>query len=98
MLLILTAKTERLDDRPVTLDVLLNQVIQQPTTLANHFQKAPARMMVFFVSFEVVCQIGDPFCQKRYLHLRGTSVTFMTLILINDFLFTVCAKHDNSPF
>ena len=74
MLLFLTADTESLDDRSVTLNILLDQVIKQAATLTDHFQQSPAGVMVFFVGFEVICQIGDSLCCLR--SVPSTVVSF----------------------
>ena len=54
----------------VTFEILSLQVIQQPTTLAYHFEQALSRVVVLGMDFEVVCQVLDPFGENRDLNFR----------------------------
>jgi len=56
----LLANAERLDDGPVTIDVLRFQIVQQSSPLADQHQQAPARMVIFKRGLEVLGQVRDP--------------------------------------
>src|SRR5438105_5856825 len=58
------------DDRPVALDVLALQVIQQPATLADQLEQPPPRVVILGVRLQVVGEVIDPFAEDCDLDLR----------------------------
>ena len=81
------------DNRTVTVDILLNQIVQQITAAANHFQKSSAGMVVIFMGFQMFRQIVDSFCQNCDLDFRRTGVVFMGAVGIDNRLFFFFQQH-----
>src|SRR5215204_7338922 len=77
----LPTQTELGDDRPVALDVLLLQVLEQPAPLANHLEQAPPRMVVVLVLAQVVRKVSYTPREHSDLHLRRPGVAFVRPVL-----------------
>ena len=76
-------------DASVPFDVLLHQVVQQTPALADHFQQAPAGMMVLLVVLQVFGQIADPFGQDGDLDFRRSGILFIDPIGFDEFFLSV---------
>jgi hypothetical protein len=82
----LLAQTQLIDQIAVALDVGLFQIIEKAPALTDHKQKATARVVIFFMLFQVLVQVVDAHGQKRDLNLRGAGVAFVAAVLGDDFL------------
>jgi hypothetical protein len=80
-----------LDDVAVPIDVVPLQVIQKAPTLADHLEQTAAGMVVFLMKLKVLGEIPDLLAEDRYLHLRGTCVCRMQLVISDKtgFLFFI---------
>ena len=67
---------ELFDHLGVFVVVFALEVVEQPLALAYEFQKSKSRGVVFFVLFEVLGEIVDPFTQKCDLYRRTSGVVF----------------------
>src|SRR5437016_4188837 len=65
----LLAQSEAGDDRPVALDVVLLDVIEQAATAAYQHQEASTAVMVLLVGLQMLSEMLDAFGQQRDLHL-----------------------------
>lgn len=90
MFLVLSAKTESLDERTVTLDINVLEVTEQATALAYKQEQTATRVVVVLVLFEMFGQVFDALSLQRNLHLRGPGVTWMGCILFDDRLLDSC--------
>src|SRR5688572_26333314 len=81
----LLANAQRLTDRPVTVDVLALEVIEQAAALANQHQQPAPRVMVLRVHLEVLGEVGDALRKESDLHLRGPGVARDTGEFLNYF-------------
>ena len=86
----LFTQTQFLDDRAITHDVLLHQVVEKATTATDHFEKTTARVMILLMLLQVLGQIIDAAGQYRDLDFGRTRVTLVGGILLHDFGFFVC--------
>ena len=80
----LLTKAQFSDDGTVPLNVLLLEVVEQVSSVADHLQQAAAGMMVLFVDLHMLGQVVDPFSQKGDLHLGRTGIPFMLGILLDN--------------
>jgi hypothetical protein len=78
-------ETEVRNQRAVFLDVLPVEILQQPTTAANHFEEAETAVVIFLVGVEVATKIVDARGKDRDLNRCASDVTFVELVLLNDF-------------
>src|SRR5215217_576041 len=85
----LPAQTELGDERPVALDVLLLQVLEQPAPLANHLEQAPPRMVVVLVLAQVVRKMSYTTREHGDLHLRRPCVALVRPVLPYYLLFVL---------
>lgn len=69
MLPLLSPQAEPLDETPISLDILVSQVVEKPAALTHHHQKAPPAVMVFLMHLEVLRQVIDALREKSHLHL-----------------------------
>src|SRR5262249_16830028 len=70
----LFADSKFLDDVFVTFGIVLLQIVQQATPLADHHQQTPPGGMVFFMVLEVLRQLADPLAQDCNLYFRATGI------------------------
>jgi hypothetical protein len=89
----LTANTELFDHCSVTFNILALEVIEQTATLTDDLEQTTSGMVVFFVSPEMIRQIGDAFRKKCNLHLGRPGITLMGFEFLDDFLFAFCGQH-----
>src|ERR1700687_763418 len=76
------------EQRLVTRLVLSLDVIEKRTAGCDHFQKAPARMIVLDVGFEMPGEVIDAFRQDRDLNLGRAGVAGLVGISLDDLRFT----------
>jgi hypothetical protein len=94
----LLADTERLDDRSITVEVLLFEVVEEATALADQHEQAAARMMVLRVNLEVLGQVRDSLREQRDLHFGRARVTGFASEFLNDLGLTFCCeRHFSIP-
>jgi len=91
----LLAQAEATNQVTVALDVLVGQVLQQLSALADHLEQAGAGVVVLFMGLKVIGKVLDTGGQQCNLNLRGTGVTFAGLVLVNDLLF-LFSSHNHS--
>src|SRR4051812_3783241 len=82
----------------VTRLVLPLDVIKQGTARCDHFQKAPARMIVLHVGFEMPGEVVDAFRQDRNLDLGRAGVTGLVGIRLDDFRFAFGGNRHRQTF
>jgi hypothetical protein len=85
----LLADAKATDYFPITLDILLLQVVQKPATLADHLEQPATGMVVFLMGLEMLLQLLDALAQKSDLDLRGTGVLLMEPVVTDDPTFDV---------
>lgn len=80
----LLADAQLLDDGLVTLGVVLLQIVQQATSLANHHEKTAAGRMVLLVRAEMIGQLSNTFAQNCNLNFGAARVIRVGGVLRND--------------
>ena len=70
----LPTKAQFSDDGTVPLNVLLLEVVEQVSSVADHLQQAAAGMMVLLWTFTCSGQVVDSLGEQSDLDLRGTGV------------------------
>src|ERR1700694_2361871 len=80
------------EQRLVTRLVLSLDVIEKRTAGCDHFQKAPARMIVLDVGFEMPGEVIDAFRQDRDLNLGRAGIAGLVGIRLDDFRFAFCGN------
>src|SRR5882672_6940624 len=88
----LTANVVLFEQSLVARLVLPLDVIKQGTARCDHFQKAPARMIVLHVGFEMPGEVIDAFRKDRDLNLRRAGVAGLVGIRLDDFRFAFCGN------
>ena len=89
----LLTDTELLDDRTITIDVLLGQIAQQIATVTNHLEQTATAVMVVGMLLQMLSQLVDASGQNRDLNLRRTGIGVMQLVLCDDLIFNVLLDH-----
>ena len=96
---LLTTKSEWADQLTVTVNVVCTKVSQQVTTATDFLHQTTVSSVVFFVLFNVFVKVVDFPSKDSNLNLYWTSVTFVTCVLSNDFIFFLFWDcHVFSPF
>src|SRR5690242_3959384 len=83
----LLTDTEFLNYRLVALGVVLLEVVEQATPLADQHEKSAARAVVFLVRFKVLRQLADAFAEQRDLNFWATGIARVRAVLANEGLF-----------
>jgi hypothetical protein len=83
----LLADAEFGDDALVTFGIVLFQVVEQATTLADEHEQTATRAVVFLVRLEVLCELTDALAQQRDLYLGATGIGSVRRIRVNEGLF-----------
>ena len=83
----LLADAELRDDGFIPFRVVLLQIVQQATSLADQHEKSAARAVVFLVRFEMLRQLTDALAQQRDLNFRTSRIGGVRAIGVNDGLF-----------
>ena len=93
----LLTDTESRDDGTVSLDVDLDEIVEQRTALTDHLEEAAAGVMILLVDLEVLCQVVDALGQQRDLNLGRTCIALVSSILLHDSSFFFF-QHSFHPF
>lgn len=93
----LLSQTKALNDRTVTIDVLLLQIAEEFLSLANHHVQTSSGMVILGVCLQMLGELLDSGGQNRDLHLCGTGVAFVYSIILDDLLLLILQKHVCSP-
>jgi hypothetical protein len=88
--LLLFAQPKLLDQRPIPLNVLVLEVVQEAAPLAHQFDQSPAGVVVFGVGLEMIRQVTDPLAQDGHLYFGGTGIRFMLAKPIDNVTFLCC--------
>ena len=64
----LASQAEALEYTAIALYILTPQVVEQTTTTTHHFKQAPPREVIFFMGFEMLGEVDDPFGQNGNLY------------------------------
>src|SRR2546422_6904878 len=70
----LAPESEALDQRPVALDILLAQVLEQSAALADHLEQPAAGVVILFVGPEVLGQLFDALGQQGDLNFGRAGI------------------------
>ena len=73
-----------MNDRFVALGIVLFEVVEQATPLADQHEKTAARAMIFQVRFEVVRQLTNAFAQQSDLDFWTARIGGMRAVLVNE--------------
>lgn len=79
--MVLPAKAESCDERPVPLDIVLLDIVEEAAAATDEHQEAPATVMVFLVGLEVLREMVDAPGKERDLHLRRPRVGVVEAVL-----------------
>jgi hypothetical protein len=87
--ILLFANAEFLDYVLVALGIVVLEVVQQATSLADHHQETAAGGVILFVRLKVVRQFDDPLTEHRDLNFGTTSIVIVGAVSGNDVLFSL---------
>jgi hypothetical protein len=76
-LFLLFAQPKLLNQRPISLDILVLEVVQEAAPLSHQFDQAPAGMVIFGVGLKMIGQVTDTLAQDGHLYLGGAGIRFM---------------------
>ena len=75
------------NQRTVTLNIRLFQVLKHVAATTDHQQQAAVGMVIVLVLLQVLVQVIDSCCQQSNLYFRGACVAFMLRVSGNNFGF-----------
>ena len=80
----LLSQAELANDRAVTLDIVLLQVVQQTSSVTDHLLQTAAAVEVLLVGLQVLGQVSDAVGQNSNLYFGRTGVALVSSILRDD--------------
>ena len=80
----LLSQAELANDRAVTLDIVLLQVVQQTSSVTDHLLQTAAAVEILLVSLEVLGQVSDAVGQDSNLYFGRTCVALVSSVLLDD--------------
>ena len=80
----LLSQTQLADDRAITLDVNLLQVVQKVSSVTDHLLKTAAAVEVLLVGLQVLGQVCDAVGEDRDLNLGRARVSLVGCVLLNQ--------------
>ena len=83
----LLSQAELANDRAVTLDIVLLQVVQQTSSVTDHLLQTAAAVEVLLVGLQVLGQVSDAVGQNSNLYFGRTCVALVSSILRDDVVF-----------
>ena len=89
----LLTQAQLLDDGAVTLHILLLEISQQATALADHHQQATTAVVVLLVNLQMLGQLVDPGSQNGDLHFGRTGVGLVQAVGFDHFGLFVFENH-----
>ena len=85
----LSSQAQLANDRAVTLDIVVLQIVEEVSSVTDHLLKTAAAVEVVLVSLQVLGKRCDSVGQKRDLHLGRTGVSFVGCVLLDNALLFV---------
>ena len=85
----LSSQAKLCNDRAVTLDVVVLQVVEEVSSVSDHLLKTAAAVEVVLVCLQVLGQGRDSVGQKCDLNLRRTGVSLVGSVLLDNALLFV---------
>ena len=86
----LFGEIETLEETFITVLGRFLEIIKKTPAFADHLEEAAAAVVVFFVNFEVACELADLLTEESDLHFWTTSIAFVDSEFFNDGGFFVC--------
>src|SRR5439155_26591056 len=81
---LLPPEAQARDERPVALDVLAPQVVQQPPAAPDHLQQAAPGVVVLLVRLQVLREVGDALGENGDLDLGRAGIGVAATVLLDD--------------
>src|SRR5689334_21525592 len=94
----LPAQPQFLDQCPISLQVMLLEIVQEPTTSADELEQPAPRVVILRMRPQVLGQLVDPLRQQRDLHRRRARVGLARPVLTDDLLLGFLREAHASPF
>ena len=83
-MIVLLSQSQLADDRTVTLDVSLLQVVQKVSSVTDHLLKTAAAVEILLVGSQVLGQVSDAAGEDCDLNLGRTGVSFVGCVLLDQ--------------
>ena len=80
----LPSQSELGDERPIPLDVVTSEIVEQPAPTTDHREQSPTGVMVLAVDLQVFRQVVDALGEERDLDLGGAGVGLVEAMLSDD--------------
>ena len=94
----LLSEAQLINHHPITIDLVLFEVVQKPSPLSHQFEQASPGVMIPFVGLEMFGQISDPLAEQGDLNLWRSRVLLVAFKLLDDvFLFLLNQCHEMPP-
>jgi hypothetical protein len=93
----LLAYSQPLNQALVSVKIVILEIIQEPSSLADKLQEAASGMVILNVSLEMLGEVFDTLAEQRNLHLRRAGVRLMKPKLLHDYLALWLSDPHRSP-
>ena len=89
----LSADTEFFDYGTIALDVFSHKVVKKVSSFTDHFEKAAAGMVIFFVLFKMLGKVGNSLGKNGDLYFGRTGIGLVKAVSLDNFCFFFFSHH-----
>src|SRR5918999_2430339 len=93
----LLAYSQPLNQALISVEIVVFQIIQKPSSLADKLQEAASGMVIVNVSLEMFSEVFDTLAEQRDLHLWRAGVRLMKPKLLHDYSTLWLSNPHKSP-
>ena len=90
---VLLSNSQFRNTRPVALDVLFCEIVEEVSAAPDHFQQPQLAVLVLLVDLEVFCELLYSLREDSNLHLRRTGVCLVRAIAYDHRSFLIFRDH-----
>jgi hypothetical protein len=86
---VLSAQPQIVDDGPISLDVVIFYIVEQPTPASDQHQQPATRMVVLGVNLQMLGEILDAVREQSDLNFRASRVAVVQFVLFDQSFFVL---------
>jgi hypothetical protein len=93
VLSVLLSEVQCLNQIAIALDIVVTEIVEQPSSLPDEHEKPAPGVMVLLVNLEMLGEVVDPLGEYGYLDIGRPGILLMPLKLFDDLLLFLYMQH-----